>query len=389
MRPHGNELRSPAGTASAAQSSDHVAERELHWLRAELGAWLIRSSSAADWTGWRSSTAAAVHCRDSWVPWCTCIDTRDEPLLRWFAGARTSAAFNEIDRHVLQAAGTNSGSSTPAFLAEAVGGACETLHVRELLVQSTLAAMVLTSSPPLGLGVGTGARVALYLPNDPRAPIWISAAKRAAMPYVAVASGTASTALASRLDDTRAAALLTSDELLPPAHAACASLDAPPAGVRVPDATTRAALASSSTTSLPDGWTDATAHMHAARERLPDEMFLLVLSTERQLAALWSLATPAAVDASFPLFILYTSGSTGKPKGIVHAHGGYEVGLRRTSRVVLDPQPYAPHTCFEVQSTRRLCDCSQCPAIRMVHRTESVTSSSSWRRRAGSPARAT
>ena len=42
------------------------------------------------------------------------------------------------------------------------------------------------------------------------------------------------------------------------------------------------------------------------------------------------------MDAADPLYMLYTSGTTGKPKAIVHAHGGYMVGIYATLKYVFD-----------------------------------------------------
>jgi acetyl-CoA synthetase len=42
------------------------------------------------------------------------------------------------------------------------------------------------------------------------------------------------------------------------------------------------------------------------------------------------------LDANDPLYFLYTSGTTGKPKGIIHAHGGYAVGIAQTLKWVFD-----------------------------------------------------
>jgi acyl-coenzyme A synthetase/AMP-(fatty) acid ligase len=198
-----------------------------------------------------------------------------------------------------------------------------------------------------------------------KAIIWMEAAKRLGIAYVAVAAGTVATVLAERLSDTRAAALVTSSELEPIALAAATELDA------ASGASLRAIVL---TRLLPEQQSpqhESVASSHAATPKRVAASELLVRATKelrrRQLrptkvlgtpadssssseaisslvhgetrqwvSGLWQFAAAAAVDASHPLFVLYTSGSTGRPKGIVHCHGGYAVGLVETCRAVFD-----------------------------------------------------
>ena len=110
-------------------------------------------------------------------------------------------------------------AAATAFTADGgSGSAIETIQLRDLLVSSILAACSLTDGD--GPQLYYGKRLALYLPNDLRAAIWIEGAKRIGVPFVAVASGTASPSLASRLSDTGASVLVTSDALMAAAEAA-------------------------------------------------------------------------------------------------------------------------------------------------------------------------
>ena len=293
-----------------------AAMRRLHWHKGD--AWVCEADRM--WLGWWCSDAAPYSLPlDEWEPCETLLDDADAPYVRWFVGASTSAAFNELDRHVL----AGFGDETALIGEPDTGLPREMSSRRELLLMSTFAACALHST----LHVESGCRAAVYLPNDAHAVVWISAAKRLGVPYTAVAAGTASASLADRLVDTEACVLVTSGDLGTPARAAIDSLAGPPPAVvvvRAPDM-------------LPDGWHDARALLAAIRARLNAQADALPCS--QLVRALWSLTGPQPVDASHPLFILYTSGSTGKPKGIVHAHGGYLTGLVATSALVFDLQP--------------------------------------------------
>jgi acetyl-CoA synthetase len=299
---------------------DAAARSTLHWLHERLQAWLARDAQDAPWEGWCARTAEFTRSHDEWSPpWDAYVrDENDAPFVRWFHKGLTNAAFNELDRHVLQGHG-----GAVAFISDPAHDTRDSLRVRELLTESVLAACALTEVHSLTEGM----RVAFYLPNDVRAAIWIAAAKRVGAPYVSVAAGTSSTSLADRLNDTSAAVIVTSDGLVDAAQGALQQVPSPPQGVIAPPSERPV-----------EGWQVATAALLRARTRLisaadgaspeslePPSLLLHVL---------WRLAPPRPVDACFVLFILYTSGSTGKPKGIVHTHGGYEVGLCLTSRIV-------------------------------------------------------
>ena len=301
-----------------------VARRTLHWYRAEQTAWLSHSDAEWCWVGLHACTGEPARLADEWSPWVACVDESDATFVRSFAGGSTNAAFSELDRHVLR------GQGVTAFISDS-GEVHDATKLSELLLESVLAAGALTAD----YGLTSGQRVAFYLPNDARAVTWIEAAKRLGVPYVAVASGTASASLASRLEDTGAAALLTSEGLIPLAQEARELMALPVVGLIAPP------------TEQPpvEGWQPVLSALQRARARLDLDLSsresVESLPPEALVCALWRLAKPLPVAATHPLFVLYTSGSTGKPKGIVHTHGGYQVGLCLTCEVVFQLEPSA------------------------------------------------
>ena len=241
-----------------------------------------------------------------WTPWDTGFDAAPAPVVRWFLGGVTSAAFNELDRQVLRGHG-----DAVAFVADSGSeNRTESMNLHELLVEANLAAFVLRNKTGR-----TSGRMALYLPNDLRVIVWISAAKRVAMPYVAVASGTASSSLANRLVDTGATLLVTSATQTSTVKGAFQLMEEPPAGWLVETAKT------SSATNTPqpapvEGFSDASSALYGARVQFLANNGGKVAESLRGtalVAPLWQLIEPSPVDANFPLFILYTSGSTGRP----------------------------------------------------------------------------
>ena len=287
------------------------AECELHWFNGE--AWLARH--AGRWSGWLASDASESCSSDDWRAWDVLVDDSEAPFVRWFCGGRTSAAFNEIDRHVLTGHGSDA-----AFLFEP--GPVEGRHDEQsprahcsssisrldLLLEATRAAHELRQ-----LGLVSTQRLALFATNTPLAVVWMSAAKRLGLPYVAVAAGASRATLESRLADVAPLVLLTSTELEPTAAAACESLQAPPRIVVI---------------DKEDGPCGNGSQLDIDNVTEADD-------AQRAVSLAWRVAAPVPVEANHPLFVLYTSGSTGRPKGIVHVHGGYAVGLSVTAALVL------------------------------------------------------
>lgn len=247
----------------------------------------------------------------SWeTPFEEVLDWSKAPFARWFADGTLNAAYNAVDRHVEAGNGDR-----VALHFEGEGGDTRTVTYADLQREVSKAANAFTA-----LGVGTGDRVAIYLPLIPEAVVTMLACARIGAPHSVVFGGFSAEALSSRINDAEAKLVVTAD-----------------GGYRrgAPSALKPA---------VDEALTKGTPSV---------EHVLVVKRTGQDVAwndgvdVWWSDVvdpasdqhTPVAVEAEHPLFILYTSGTTGKPKGIFHTTGGYLTQAAYTHRNVFDLKP--------------------------------------------------
>src|SRR5690348_9823385 len=140
--------------------------------------------------------------RLSWdAPFTEVVDWSDAPFAKWFIGGTLNVTYNCVDRHVEAGHGDR-----VAIHFEGEPGDTRTITYAELQGEVSRAANVLTA-----LGVGTGDRVAIYLPMIPEAAIAMLACARIGAPHSVVFGGFSSEALRSRIEDAQAKLVITAD----------------------------------------------------------------------------------------------------------------------------------------------------------------------------------
>jgi acrylyl-CoA reductase (NADPH)/3-hydroxypropionyl-CoA dehydratase/3-hydroxypropionyl-CoA synthetase len=205
-----NNMRQACDRDPGAFHGD-LGAREIHWFDPSRNAWLTRNENGT-WSGWDATSGRPVE-DDHWVPWHKVLEDKDAPFYRWFVGAHTNAAFNEVDRHVLSGHGDEiafwyEGDSWDAEARQGKGAPLkhESLTRKELFVQSVLAAQALTD-----LGLEQGDRIALNMPNILDQIIWTEAAKRLGVIYTPVFGGFSDKTLSDRIEDAGARVVITAD----------------------------------------------------------------------------------------------------------------------------------------------------------------------------------
>lgn len=219
----------------------------------------------------------------------------DGPDVKWFVNGKLNITENIFERHLYTI------GDRPAIIWEPSEPTepTRTLSYRQLFVEVCKFANVLKSK-----GIQKGDRVIIYMPMVPEAAVAMLACARIGAIHSVVFAGFSSSALADRVIDCGAKAILTSDGNYRGSKK-----------IGVKSVVDEALEKSSVETVIVYQRTGQEVTMKEGRDFWWHEVM------EGQ-----SEKNPAEeMDSEDMLFILYTSGSTGKPKGVVHTTGGYMV----------------------------------------------------------------
>ena len=239
--------------------------------------------------------------------WTKVFDDSKKPFYSWFVEGKCNLFTNALERH----------QNTPvkdkiAILWEGENGDTRKISYAELYDLVNRFAAVLKK-----LGIKKGERVAVYLPNVPEVAVTMLACVKLGAIHSVVYAGFSAAALRKRIKDAQAKVVVTIDWSYRRGKSICLKKIVDEALKEECDSVKKVIVVKHGSEAVEfnpekDAW-----YHELMEEKLP------VPETE-------------VMDSEDPAFILYTSGTTGTPKGVVHAHGGYMVGVYRTIKWVFD-----------------------------------------------------
>jgi acetyl-CoA synthetase len=229
-------------------------------------------------------------------PYESVVDLRDGiEWARWFPGARMNIVASCLDRWLEGPA-----ADKLAVIWEGEPGEVRRLSYRELNAEVCRLARGLRQ-----LGIGKGDRVGVFMPLVPETAVALLACAKLGAIFLPLFSGYGPAAIASRLNDAEATALLCADGFYRRGQT-----------VRMKDTADQAVAAAPTVKHVvmlkrvgrEVSWTPGRDHDWSELvDGQPGE-----LETE-------------VFEAETPLLVIYTSGTTGEPKGAVHVHGGFPI----------------------------------------------------------------
>jgi acetyl-CoA synthetase len=268
----------------------------------DLGALIERAAAEPEWFWPRVIEDLGIEFD---APYRTLLDaTRGPEWADWFVGGRLNLTAACLTRRA-----RGPGADRTALVAEREDGEIRSLSFRELAAEVDRCAAALVRA-----GVGTGDRVAAFMPTSAEVAIQLFATLQIGALFVPVFSGFGAAALAERLTDSGARLLFTADR-----------------SFRRGEAVPVLPVARDAVATAPGVGTVVVVERSAPAERRPGEV-----SWTEFLAGAGEAAPPVAVDSAHPALLLYTSGTTGRPKGTVHGHAGTLVNIAKEHGYAFD-----------------------------------------------------
>jgi len=221
-------------------------------------------------------------------------DSRGKPFPSWFVGGRLNAAHLCALRH---AEGPHAGKEAVIYEGDDGRRRSVTFAVLADEVRRFAANLV-------QLGVGRGDRVVLFLPVVPEAVVAFLGCAMIGAISVPAFTGYGSEALATRLRDSGAVALVTAD------------------------GTTRRGSVVEMKATADEALGDVPSVQHVVVVRHLGHEVAMQPGRDRYWDELDAAPRPVEVadmESNEPLTIIYTSGTSGAPKGILHSHAGFSV----------------------------------------------------------------
>ncbi len=262
-----------------------------------IGDWHDLHARAQEDIGWFWDAVVTHLGIEFFTPYQRVFDDSDGPMwTRWFCGGTINLTHNCVDRH------SRDTPDRTAVICEREDGHVVRASYVELEAEVNRVANAL-----LELGVRQGDAVGLFLPMSIEVVAGFYAICKIGAIVVPIFSGFGAPAVAARLADAGAVALLTADAV--PRRGKPVSMKR----------TVDEALADAPTVRHVIVWRrlGGETPMTPGRDHRWEEL------VARQPA---ELEAPA-LDPETPLMVIYTSGTTGKPKGAVHVHGGFLVKI--------------------------------------------------------------
>jgi acetyl-CoA synthetase len=214
------------------------------------------------------------------------------PWTKWFINGKCNIVVNAIDRHAKKQ------PDKVAYIFANEHGSRKITY-RELDEQVSRLAGALAAA-----GVKKGDVIAIYLPMIPEAFYAIFACSKIGAVHTTIFSGFSAHALHSRLVNSKARLLITTD-----------------AGRR-----------RGKDVDLASQWQKAVQCTNVSK-------IVTVAGNYGDLIKNAGRAKTEVMDSEDPLFILYTSGTTGDPKGTLQVHGGFTVVAAQQAAYLIDMKP--------------------------------------------------